>query len=108
MEKRKRQFILLYEEEELKEIIRDSVFEAISRMPQCGEDAQNQNFGSIDLAVSITGYAKSTIYNLVNSSKLPHIKKNGRLFFSRTDLIAYLESGRQKVNDTSDITDFLK
>jgi excisionase family DNA binding protein len=37
---------------------------------------------------------KPTIYSKVSRGELPHIKRNGRLYFERQKLIEYLESGR--------------
>ncbi len=52
--------------------------------------------GGIDLAVKITGKAKSTIYGLVHSRSIPHSKQGKKLYFSRKNLLEWIHSGERK------------
>ncbi len=51
---------------------------------------------SINEAVVLLELAKSTVYNLVSSGKLPVMKKSKRLYFSRKELLHWIETGRKK------------
>ena len=51
---------------------------------------------SIDEAVVLLNLAKPTVYNLVSSGKIPVMKKSKRLYFSRNELLNWLQSGRKK------------
>ncbi|MDJ1503527.1 helix-turn-helix domain-containing protein [Xanthocytophaga agilis] len=56
----------------------------------------DKQLGGIDLAVQITGLAKSTVYNLVSEGRLPHMKRGKKLYFSRTELENWIADGKQK------------
>ncbi len=59
------------------------------------------DIGGIELAMEVTGYAKSTIYNMVSENKIPYYRKHGRLYFSRSDLIDHIKSGKNDNQDSS-------
>jgi hypothetical protein len=54
---------------------------------------QDQEIGDLRLAEKTTGYARQTIYQLVSARKIPFIKRGGKLFFSKLDLIEWLREG---------------
>ena len=54
---------------------------------------------SIDVAVSITGLKKKTIYNLVCKRIIPHSKKGKRLYFDEGELNAWIRSGKRKTTN---------
>ncbi len=51
-------------------------------------------FLTVAQASILLGIAEKTLYS--NISKIPHLKRHGRLYFRREELIDYLESGRVK------------
>lgn len=51
---------------------------------------------SIDEIVQLTGYKKKTLYGYCTNKTIPHHKKNGRLFFFKSEIIAWIQSGKQK------------
>jgi hypothetical protein len=57
---------------------------------------QEPEIGDIRLAENTTGYARQTIYQLVSARKIPFIKKQGKLFFSKSDLIEWLREGTNR------------
>jgi len=62
-----------------------------------GDTPKNSDLiGGIDLAVEITGLARPTIYSLSCKNEIPHFKKHKKLYFSRTELISWIKSGRRK------------
>ncbi|MDJ1468685.1 helix-turn-helix domain-containing protein [Cytophagaceae bacterium DM2B3-1] len=56
------------------------------------------HLGGIELAMQITGLAQSTIYNLVSADRIPYMKRGKKLYFSRTDLEAWIMDGKQDVS----------
>ncbi len=48
----------------------------------------------INQAAEVLGIAKQTVYQ--NVSKIPHKKKHGRLYFFRSELLTYLNTGNQQ------------
>ncbi|WP_421946823.1 helix-turn-helix domain-containing protein [Phaeodactylibacter xiamenensis] len=42
------------------------------------------------------GIAKSTGYQRIGRGEIPHFKKGRRLYFRKSELMAYIESGRRK------------
>lgn len=54
---------------------------------------------SIDQASEMLNLAKATIYSLSSTAKIPVIKKGKRLYFSRKELIDWLNTGRKKTVD---------
>ena len=53
---------------------------------------------SIDEIEIMTGFAKPTLYGYVRKKEMPYHKKNGRLFFFRSEVIEWIKQGRQKTN----------
>jgi excisionase family DNA binding protein len=68
---------------------------------------QEPEFGGIDLAIEITGYSKSTIYNKVSKKELP-VHRNGKLYFSRNELVEWMKSNNAGYNKKNDITKYMK
>lgn len=44
----------------------------------------------------LTGYTKNTIYGYCRENKIPHHKKNGRLFFFKSEIIDWIKEGKRK------------
>jgi excisionase family DNA binding protein len=69
---------------------------------------EQQNFSKVDnekpLSVSeacaFLNLAQPTIYSLHSRNEIPAMRKNGRLYFFKQDLIDYLKSGK-KAHDVS-------
>ncbi|MCW3789351.1 helix-turn-helix domain-containing protein [Plebeiibacterium sediminum] len=95
--------IIVTDKETLNKIINDAVYRALEEISYQKKPPSDKDIGGIELAMEITGYAKSTIYNLVNSDKIPYIKKYGRLYFSREDLLSFLKSGKNVIKDNTNI-----
>ena len=53
----------------------------------------NSEWGDINFASEVTGYKPSTIYIKVSRNEMPHIKRDGKLWFSRSSLLKWIESG---------------
>lgn len=51
---------------------------------------------SIDEIEKLTGYTKPTLYGYCQKNKIPHHKKNGRLFFFKSEIIEWIKEGKRK------------
>jgi excisionase family DNA binding protein len=49
-----------------------------------------------EYASKVTGKAVATIYDLVHKRQIPHSKQGKDLYFSRRELMEWLQSGRRK------------
>lgn len=58
-------------------------------------EAENPYLG-IDEAAKLLMKSKHTIYGAVSRREIPHFKRGSRLYFSKKDLLEYLEAGRKK------------
>jgi hypothetical protein len=72
-------------------------------------DKLNQNtnkddIGGIELAMEITGYAEQTIRNKVNKNQIPYKKVQGKIWFSRTELLNMINSG----NNDNRLKEYMK
>lgn len=48
----------------------------------------------IEEAAMLTGYTVKGLYNLTSEKRIPHYKKNGRLFFRKTELEAWMTDNK--------------
>ncbi len=85
----------------------DKIVQHLSRIEEKIENLTNSMYsnngpgnsdiiGGIELAIQVTGLAKATIYVLSSQNKIPHFKKNKKLYFSKTELLNWIKSGRCK------------
>lgn len=56
---------------------------------------QESAIGNIDMAVRLTGYAKTTIYKLVCQRRIPHSKQGRKLFFDEKALTAWIKGNER-------------
>ncbi len=55
----------------------------------------NSQLLSVKETAALLDLKVSTVYSKICRNELPHIKKGGKVYFLKTDLMAYLESGRK-------------
>ena len=58
--------------------------------------SQTDDPQTIDDIVKFSGYTKPTLYNYCQKNTIPHHKKNGRLFFFKSEIIEWIKEGKQK------------
>lgn len=70
-------------------------------------DVKQSDLLTIQDAATFLNLSKSTLYNKVNKNELPYMKKGKRLYFSRTELMDYIKSGKissiQEINEQANI-----
>lgn len=57
-------------------------------------DVKQSDLLTIQEAASFLNLSKHTLYNKVNKNELPYMKKGKRLYFSRSELMNYIKSGK--------------
>lgn len=68
---------------------------------------EKERLGGIELAVQVTGLAKSTIYNLASEGRIPHMKRGKKLYFCYSELDNWIRESKQALQDTKTPTDQL-
>jgi predicted DNA-binding transcriptional regulator AlpA len=94
---------------ELLNSIRKIVQEVVTTCQQTPRDRPANRIGGIELAREVTGFASSTIYNLVAQNNIPHCKQGRKLYFFEEELLEWIRSGRRKtISDiSSNVDNFL-
>lgn len=59
---------------------------------------QESDLLTIDQAAELLSLTKPTLYSKVSRRELPVMKRGGRLYFSKDELMGYLKEGRRKTN----------
>lgn len=49
----------------------------------------------LEEALEITGLAKPTLYSKTSKNEIPHYKRGRKLYFKRSELLAWIEEGKQ-------------
>jgi excisionase family DNA binding protein len=78
--------------DDLRVVVRQEVAQAISSSAKTAPEDEN---GNIELAAKVLDLAKPTIYALVSKGQLPHSKRGNRLYFNRTELLAWIAEGKR-------------
>jgi len=69
------------------------------------QESQGQNpsndgkFLTVPEAAAFLGLATQTVYGLIHRKQIPCMKRQKRVYFSRAELTAWIESGRLKTRD---------
>jgi len=80
--------------EEMLEVVMEDI--ALSRTSPAGVQVE---LLSISQAAAFLVLSKQAVYR--NIAKIPHYKRNGRLYFKRDELIEYVEGGKYLVRKSS-------
>ncbi len=100
--------VILTTKDELSTIVKLAVQTAIDKaVPTASTDntTKDKIYG-IKEAVQFLGIAKPTIYAKTSKGEIPHFKRAGRLYFRESELIQWIEEGRQNtVEDEAEAMD---
>jgi len=87
------------ERQDLETIIINCVNACLSVSHQNITDTPQQDeLLTIQQAAEILKLSVPTIYGLVSRTEIPHAKKGKRLYFSKLELLEWVQSGRKKTN----------
>jgi excisionase family DNA binding protein len=70
----------------------------ISHEPRLAGNGKSDDILTVPQTAEFLSLAVPTIYSLISRGDLPAMRRNGRVYFSRADLIGYLKAGRVKTN----------
>ena len=62
-------------------------------------EMEKEDIIDFDGALKLTGYAAPTLYAKTRKGEIPCYKKSRKLFFKRTELIRWIESGKRKTKE---------
>jgi predicted DNA-binding transcriptional regulator AlpA len=84
--------LIITSKSELEIIVQDAVRKIL--LEQIKEIPEQSDIILIAEVMEITGYARQSIYGLVNSNRIPHIKRQGfrKLHFSRKAIQSWLSN----------------
>lgn len=72
----------------------DALTYKVDKLSQPKATGQNlKEWGDVAFASQITGYAPQTIYTKAGRGEIPHIKRDGKLWFEKTALLKWIETG---------------
>jgi hypothetical protein len=71
----------------------NEVLELVRKKPDAVE------VGGPELAQEVTRLSKARIYALVSACMIPHSKRGNKLYFNRTDLLAWVAKGKRANNE---------
>jgi excisionase family DNA binding protein len=71
----------------------------LKHQPMNKVESDPNQFLNIQEAAQFLNLAVPTIYSKVSRKELPFMKRSKRLYFSKTELMDYIKSGRIKTND---------
>lgn len=81
---------------QLIDVFRAVVREELAAILQTPSVAPLDAIGGIELAMEITALSKSRVYALVQQRGIPHSKRGNKLYFSRAELLAWVEAGKRE------------
>lgn len=80
---------------EVRQLFREELQQFFTEQ-QTSKPNEDDEIGGVELAESITGLKRPTVYNLVSERKIPFSKIGKRLYFYRKDLLKWIEDGKRK------------
>lgn len=69
--------------------LREAIQQLTERLPAEGSTSK-EDIGGVSLAMELLGLSSHSIYRLVFERKIPHMKRGGKLYFSRQALNKHL------------------
>ena len=90
--------ILQLDSQQLQTLVQDAIRSVITEQPPKTNTspAPVKDLLTITEAADFLNLAKPTIYGLVSQSKIPCMKKGKKLYFSRIELLSWLQEGKRK------------
>jgi len=98
---------LYLREEDLERAIENALKKALDGQIQKSAEDDLLN---VDQAAVVVHLKKQTVYQLCTAKKIPHYKRNKRLYFKKSELLSWIEEGKQKTQSelTDEMMDYLR
>lgn len=71
-------------------------------LPNPEQPSQKDDLLTFDEMCTLLDIAKATGYTKTSKGELPHYKRGGKLYFKKSELIAWIEKGRKKTQKDID------
>lgn len=81
---------------EIKQLFRQELEDYFANKQQPAQPEEKDELLTIQQAGELLKLSVPTIYGLVSRAEIPHSKKGKRLYFSKQELLAWVQSGRRK------------
>lgn len=90
-------------EKDLREIVSDILENFFKKSPQKQDDPTMKDILNAKEAAGFLDLAITTLYGLTSDNKVPHFKRGKKLYFRRSELLAWIEEGRIKTREELDL-----
>lgn len=82
---------------EIQQLIKSTVEQVLSNHPTLSkQDSSEEQLLNVKQAAALLHCSVSTIYNKCSEGTLPYSKKGKHLYFSKADLIAWVQTGKRQ------------
>jgi excisionase family DNA binding protein len=88
--------IIIIEKNDLENLIQDVVKNALDKSNS--EQSIQNPFLDISEAADFLKMAKQTLYGLTSTRQIPFIKKGKKVYFNKSEIIAWLNEGKMKTH----------
>lgn len=90
--------LIITNAQELDSLIQSSVQKALAGF-QPGKANEDPAFLNLNEASEFLNLANQTVYGLTSKREIPFFKRGKKLYFRESDLVAWLEKGRNRSQD---------
>ena len=84
---------------ELETLIFNQVRKALKESLLASNDPVKDELLTIESAAELLSVTVPTVYGYVHQRAIPCMKRRGRLYFSKVELVAWIRSGRRSTTD---------
>lgn len=88
---------------EILNLISDQVAEKVLKNLTPSTSSSEDTFINIDETSKLIDLTKPTVYGLVHKNKIPYHKKGKRLYFLKSEILAWLKSGKHQTKSELEV-----
>jgi excisionase family DNA binding protein len=88
--------------EEIRQMFREELSVFLSHTPTDISNSPSKDLLNLEEASVYLNLAPSTIYNLVHRKEIPYMKRSRKLYFSKEELLKWIEEGRRPTQSALD------
>ncbi len=95
----KQQILITLSTDELRKLIDESVSNALQAAAIGNNTPDDKEIMGVNEVAAFLKVSRHTIYRMTHKREIPHYKKGGKLYFKRSEIEAYRDSGKQLTQD---------
>ena len=84
---------------ELEVLVLNQVRKALAEVHHVKDDSIKDELLTIDKAADILSVSVPTVYGYVHKKQIPVMKRRGRLYFSRSEILEWIKSSRRMTRE---------